>query len=509
MSDHIGSFLNLKCCIVEASHKLDDILVIHAILHSLPYTNIWDVVRRNLLDKGKGLTLDILTAELISVHDYSKRDRLADKNDKKLKSEQMALFTKSASSSTYFGKKPWRGKLNDKPLTCPTGTKCHICGKEGHWAPECHSKSVWKDTSYHAEGSANLAIECLPSLGEREVSRILMALSDTISSTGILLDCGATFHMFMYRKYFTNYTKSSNEFVTVGGRNWVPVAGRGSINFSALLPNGRLSIILHNVLHIPHLGANLVSLGTLHQQGVSVRSLDNSLALSKDGEELFRASLTHSASTLYNIQCTPPTSNITYLAKSLSNMHLQYHCMGHLHPCAINPRYCQYSVKSLEASKKKVNQSVDNTIIKDITSAPNEIDIPAITKNSPFLSTTPLPNIPEISASSTVVAPTRNSPPSFPQHSGRKRKSGRHLALFTPDNVTTGTANAAFIAEANKLGTHQEVTHSPHLKQWESAVQSSHDYVICDSSSSSMAYLKGGRVWAAGVNSSRDFFKSP
>lgn len=142
MSDHIGSFLNLKCCIVEASHKLDDILVIHAILHSLPCTNIWDVVRRNLLDKGKGLTLDILTAELISVHDYSKRDRLADKNDKKLKSEQMALFTKSASSSTYFGKKPWRGKLNDKPLTCPTGTKCHICGKEGHWAPECHSKSV-------------------------------------------------------------------------------------------------------------------------------------------------------------------------------------------------------------------------------------------------------------------------------------------------------------------------------------------------------------------------------
>jgi len=181
-----------------------------------------------------------------------------------------------------------------------------------------------------------------------------MASSDTISSTGILLDCGATSHMFMCRKYFTNYTKSSNEFVTVGGRNRVPVAGRGSINFSALLPNGRLSIILHNVLHIPHLGANLVSLGTLHRQGVSVRSLDNSLVLSKDGEELFRASLTHSASTLYNIQCAPPASNITYLAKSSSNMHLQYHRMGYLHPRAINPRYRQYSVKSLEASKKKV-----------------------------------------------------------------------------------------------------------------------------------------------------------
>ena len=105
----------------------------------------------------------------------------------------------------------------------------------------------------------------------------------------------------MCRKYFTNYAKSSNEFVTVGGRNRVPVAGRGSIHFTALLPNGRLNIILHDVLHIPHLGANLVSLGALHHQGVSIRSLDNSLVLSKDGEELFRASLTNSASALYHI----------------------------------------------------------------------------------------------------------------------------------------------------------------------------------------------------------------
>jgi len=45
MSDHIGSFLNLERCITEAGHKLDDILVVHAILYSLPYSNIWDIVK--------------------------------------------------------------------------------------------------------------------------------------------------------------------------------------------------------------------------------------------------------------------------------------------------------------------------------------------------------------------------------------------------------------------------------------------------------------------------------
>ena len=218
-----------------------------------------------------------------------------------LKSEQTALFTKSSSSSTHSEKRPWRGKSNDKPPIRPSGTKCHICGKEGHWAPECRSKSIRRNNSYHPESSANLAVEHIPLLGEREVGRMLMASSNPISSTGILLDCGATSHMFMCHKYFTNYAKSSNEFVTVGGRNRVPVAGRGSIHFTALLPNGRLNIILHDVLHIPHLGANLVSLGVLHRQRVSVRSLDNSLVLSKDGEELFRASLTNSAGALYHI----------------------------------------------------------------------------------------------------------------------------------------------------------------------------------------------------------------
>jgi len=121
------------------------------------------------------------------------------------------------------------------------------------------------------------------------------------------------------------------------------MAGRGSINFTALLPNGHLSIILHNVLHIPHLGANLVSLGALHRQGVSVRSLDNSLVLSKDSKELFQASLTNSAGALYYIQCAPLASNTTYLAKNSGNIRLQchqHHHIEHSNPRAIDPKHC-------------------------------------------------------------------------------------------------------------------------------------------------------------------------
>jgi len=140
---------------------------------------------------------------------------------------------------------------------------------------------------------------------------------------------------------------SVDEFVTVEGHNCVPVAGRGFIHFSAVLPNGRLNITLHEVLYIPYFGVNLISLGTLHYQGVSVKSSDNGLVLSKEGEELFRASLTGSTGTLYHVQCALLKSGIAYLANSPLSMRFWHHRLGHLSPQTINTMLCQQMVKGL------------------------------------------------------------------------------------------------------------------------------------------------------------------
>ena len=180
----------------------------------------------------------------------------------------------------------------------------------------------------------------------------------------------------------------------------------------------------------------------------------------------------------------------------------QRHRIEHSNPRAIDPKRRQY-MKNLEVSKKN-GRSVNDALTNNITSSPT--DIPTTIENSPLLVTTPLSDIPKDSALSSAVIPPENSFPSLPKHSNCDRKLQNHLALSTVNDVTTGTVNAALIAKANESETHHEVSHSPH---WELAVQSSRDYVNCDSSSSSMAYLKGKRVWAAGLYSSRNFFASP
>jgi len=91
-----------------------------------------------------------------------------------------------------------------------------------------------------------------------------MATYDSFPFTRILLDCGATAHMFTNKQHFSMYVNSVNEFVTMEGYNCIPVAGWGSVYFNTVLPNGCLNITLYKVLHILYLGVNLISLGVLH-----------------------------------------------------------------------------------------------------------------------------------------------------------------------------------------------------------------------------------------------------
>jgi len=119
-----------------------------------------------------------------------------------------------------------------------------------------------------------MAIE---SSGNREIGKMLMALSTCCeidqadmasiagATDGILLDCAVTSHMFSGYHLFSSYQPlTNNEYITVGGRNCVPVAGIGSVTLTMILPNGTSKLTLTNTLHIPNLGTDLISLGVLH-----------------------------------------------------------------------------------------------------------------------------------------------------------------------------------------------------------------------------------------------------
>ena len=213
MSDHIGSFLQLHCHITESGQKLENIHIVYAILLSLSHSGIWDVVKQNLLDKGSGLTLNAVTANLLSVSDHIERERQLDESEKKQKADQLALLAKSTSNTDNPRKSKNMKKGKFKPKWRSTGSTCHTCGEKGHWSPKCPKKRKDKERT-KSGGSAHIAIK---SSGNCKIRKMLMALStcceigqaDMASITGatdsILLDCAATSHMFSEQHLFSFY----------------------------------------------------------------------------------------------------------------------------------------------------------------------------------------------------------------------------------------------------------------------------------------------------------------
>ena len=155
----------------------------------------------------------------------------------------MLLLAKSALSLSYSRR---RGKRRGRPSNRSRrsrghsmDTKCYICNQESHWASECPTNKSnnegSKGETHQFRGSANIAIDHLQSLGEWEVSKMLMVTYNSFPSTGILLDCSAMAYMFTNKQHFLTYANSIDEFITVREHNCVPVAGQGSVHFSTVL----------------------------------------------------------------------------------------------------------------------------------------------------------------------------------------------------------------------------------------------------------------------------------
>ena len=268
--NHIGRIIDICHWIVEGKGTIDDMMLVYAIFCSLPNDNVeWDVLKMSLIEKGSSLTLSQATMSLNGLYDCMTRN--------KGKTEHLALVAKSQGASNHGNTAGKKKKFKKKTFNPKPDDICRTCGQKGHWSPTCPQKGKKGSSSGGSGGgSANLAIESSQSVGDnREVGMVWMAMNNTsLGLRGLLLDSGVFSHMFSKRERFISYTEANDgQLVTVSGLNHTPVVGHRSVSFRAKLPSSLITlVILQNVLHVPSLGANLVSLGVLQCKGASYSS---------------------------------------------------------------------------------------------------------------------------------------------------------------------------------------------------------------------------------------------
>ena len=157
--------------------------------------------------------------------------------------------------------------------------QCYNYQRYSHFAYECrNAKKPREDRAYVAEttpttasasaSSSNMvtAMSSLLMAVVEEVSDLLLHGSEGASSNPTLwyLDTGATNHMTGRREFFSNLDESTIRSVKFGDNSRIQIRGRGAIEVKQR--DGSI-LRLCNVLFVPQLEANILSLGRLDEEG--------------------------------------------------------------------------------------------------------------------------------------------------------------------------------------------------------------------------------------------------
>jgi hypothetical protein len=142
--------------------------------------------------------------------------------------------------------------------------KCFACNKMGHYVGQCPNKKKKKQGGTVASAEEDE----FASQFEREMS-LLVSLSTVETPSSVwYIDSGASKHMFSVREHFTDLTESGIKLEIVLRNNTiVKAAGHGTVSFQREL---RPPMVFRDVLYVPGLKKNLISVSTIQDRGFEV-----------------------------------------------------------------------------------------------------------------------------------------------------------------------------------------------------------------------------------------------
>lgn len=172
--------------------------------------------------------------------------------------------------------------------------RCNHCGRLGHIKKYCRSLKAEKKGQKEKSKKAAAATTHENSDSESSglVASHALSASNSIEQSAWIVDSGATCHMSHNRNLFSTLYQLQNPIdVMLGDGRALTATGRGEVVLNMILPNGESKpCILHDVLLVPKLSYNLLSVAKASQKGKVVRFTNSACyVLSKDHQMVAKA----------------------------------------------------------------------------------------------------------------------------------------------------------------------------------------------------------------------------
>ena len=289
VSDFSSRFTKIISELRDLGERLEEKEAVAKLLRSMPVK--YDSLTFSLEQFGnmRGLSVDEVIGSL-RVHEQRLQERYSREEEQVLlaRAFNQSKKTDHGSSSRGRGRGTSRGRgrghgrgkfsKNDKdeeekkPFD-KSKIKCYNCQKMGHFADECYSDTKKKGKEEKANVSEETEEElALMMVVSDECGEILLqGMNDPQNDCMWSLGTGAGSHMTGKKAFFHNIDENMKGRVKFGDGSTIPYEGKG--NISVTLKNREI-LLIQNVLYLPDLKTNILSLGKLDDQGCKT-SLSN------------------------------------------------------------------------------------------------------------------------------------------------------------------------------------------------------------------------------------------
>ncbi|KNZ44822.1 hypothetical protein VP01_878g3 [Puccinia sorghi] len=349
--------------LVDVGIDLPQDILAYLVLFKFP-TSMQNL-KRQIMHSDKELNVKFVCDHLIQFHNEAQ----AENKESTTTSTEAALFSQKQNNSksgsngnSNASKRCKSGYHNPRQDSNHTSDNCW------HLHPD-KAPEWWRDSQ--AQWRANKEKG-----KEKEKEGYFMSLLTSWREPGnpksrIILDSGASAHIFNNLKFFNNiHLERSDEIKTGKQGATLPIEGRGSVT----LVWGSNTILLDNCLYVPSIVINLISAGELNSKGCNIQSRGTSFLVKKGGRRVFDGKVINNLYLVTNPNKvgSSQTALISSGKDTLREIHEKY---GHASISRIN-----HLLGESFSQAEKDNFECKSCILAKITKQPFKIDSQLVKK---------------------------------------------------------------------------------------------------------------------------------
>ncbi|THH12525.1 hypothetical protein EW146_g7606 [Bondarzewia mesenterica] len=308
LEPQINAMRRVSHTLHSLGHELEDKLVAVAIMLSLPPS--YDTLRTILTSQGSALTIETVMSQVLQ--EEQRRREMSPTSAFAAHTFGSKPGFKHPTSSTYANSsKPKTKDKSKKPY-------CKHCRFSGHTREECRKYAAKQAAEGKGEKSTMGDDKAKIARDSEEPIRTFMAQEHLSKRNDLadrwVVDSGATRTMSSKRYWFHTYRElETPRKVWLGDNSYIIATGIGRI-LTEMCANRRWSrVILQDVLHVPDLHGNLLSVPQLASRGARVQFIGDRCEIFDQVGDLTCEG--HREDNLYIIKCRTVVSEAAYMSR--------------------------------------------------------------------------------------------------------------------------------------------------------------------------------------------------